>query len=95
VLFDLFGECLAGVELVDDIEETHEFGAVAGEHLQLGHEVGALALSQERELVDVAAVAQLREPHRVLLKLEGFQQLEDGQVAHLHLALLARLEPLR
>jgi hypothetical protein len=79
-----FGYSWSGGEsnLTDDFEERKKSGSVARHQVQLVDEVVAVSGRQQRQLAHVLREAEVSELLRVLLQLEGLQELEDGLLLH-------------
>ena len=76
---DLLNDCLPGVDLVNNSEETGKLRPVPRQGFQLLHQVISALTGQQGKLVDIASVAFLRQLKRVLLQIERPQQLVDGE----------------
>jgi len=76
------------VYLINHGEEARYLCLMAWHDLQLIDEVLPLRRTQQGQLVDIVAIAQVIHFQSVLLKLECFQQLVDGYLGELHVHFL-------
>ena len=75
--FDLFNDGLSGVDLINDREKGRQFCLVTRQGFQLVYKVISALGREQGQFVNVRAVAFLSQLERVLLQIEGPEQLVD------------------